>query len=159
MALGAVAASSTWNVLTAIAALVAAFGLVLAVAQLSFIRRENLKLKREELAVRVRENEVLRIQTHQQLETERVWVELLSRQLESQSVLALRPPTSKSAGSEVYSFATAIRARQLEFLARKRIQSVALADSRVESSPDDMSFASAAAALLGRNIAAREEDT
>jgi len=109
--------------------------------------------------MRVREQDLLRAQIHQQLETERVWVELLSRQLESQAVLSLRPSAPGLAGHESSPFAAATRARQLEFLARKRIESVALADRRIESSSADMAFAAGAAEMLGRSIAARERDT
>jgi hypothetical protein len=154
----ALAAASSWNVVAAVAAIVAASALLVGVAQLVVFQREQLKLQRTEHQFRLHEQELERYRVSQQLETDRLWVELLSRQLELQAVLS-RGPSAGKLGSSEPSPEASIRERKLAFLARRRIESVALADKQLRSSEDDISFAAGAAERLGRIIAAHNDAT
>jgi hypothetical protein len=148
----AIAAASVSSVVASVAAALAAVALVVALAQLVFVQRERLRLERHALELRLHEQEFLRARSQQQLETERLWFDLLGRQLEAEVVRSSDPSIAVRVPVGV-GVSLSMRDRKLAFLARKRIESVTAADTQLTTSANDLSFAADAAEHLGRTIA------
>jgi hypothetical protein len=149
-------AVSVWEVIPAVASLLAALALTIGVVQITRLQHVRADLERHALHLRVEKEAVERTRTLQQLEIEGLLAELVHQQLLVYAAAWEGFETAERGERATLRGAAHGRTtRRLEFLARKRIESVAVADRHGASSPDDLSFAAGAAELLGREIAAR----